>query len=406
MIVCTKCGSRNEADDAFCGSCGEYLEWAGEKVVEPDPEPELRMKPEPQPEPQPEPESERGPEPEPVGIPPAAQSSPPTVADVTAGATAEATAAVVAPPSSRAEPATPRQAPTGARPPTPPRPDVRQPVARQPTQTVPKPPPPRRPPVTSGPRPAAPGERACPSCTEGNSPERRFCRRCGASLVESVPFPVSAPLPWWRRLFHRPDRVHAAGERPMRRGRTRVGSLAGTVVRITALVAVVGIAAALVGPWRTAVLRRGCDATAAARCLRQVIPPDASASSTLPGHPPKLAVDEDPETFWASKAKTRPGEVESFTATFKEPVDLVKIGFQAGAPGDEFTTHARPKEVRITASKAAPILLELNTDRDLQTFRLKAKGVTTVKIEILSVHPSTQGDDAIALTGVEFFVLR
>jgi hypothetical protein len=33
MIVCRKCGFHNGDADAFCGSCGSFLEWTGEKVT-------------------------------------------------------------------------------------------------------------------------------------------------------------------------------------------------------------------------------------------------------------------------------------------------------------------------------------------------------------------------------------
>src|SRR5580704_7910262 len=33
MIVCKKCGFNNSDADAFCGSCGAFLEWTGEKVT-------------------------------------------------------------------------------------------------------------------------------------------------------------------------------------------------------------------------------------------------------------------------------------------------------------------------------------------------------------------------------------
>jgi hypothetical protein len=39
MIVCTKCGFTNDASDSFCGDCGEFLEFVGQKV-EPEPAPE------------------------------------------------------------------------------------------------------------------------------------------------------------------------------------------------------------------------------------------------------------------------------------------------------------------------------------------------------------------------------
>jgi hypothetical protein len=40
MIVCKKCGFNNTDADTFCGSCGAFLEWTGEKVTRPaTPEP-------------------------------------------------------------------------------------------------------------------------------------------------------------------------------------------------------------------------------------------------------------------------------------------------------------------------------------------------------------------------------
>src|SRR5256885_16316533 len=32
MIVCKSCGFHNKETDAFCGSCGAFLEWTGEKL--------------------------------------------------------------------------------------------------------------------------------------------------------------------------------------------------------------------------------------------------------------------------------------------------------------------------------------------------------------------------------------
>ena len=47
MIVCKKCGFNNSDADAFCGSCGAFLEWTGEKVAPaPAPEP-AHVAPEP-----------------------------------------------------------------------------------------------------------------------------------------------------------------------------------------------------------------------------------------------------------------------------------------------------------------------------------------------------------------------
>ncbi|MDT4904875.1 MAG: hypothetical protein QOH52_2891, partial [Pseudonocardiales bacterium] len=39
MIVCKTCGAYNKETDAFCGSCGGFLEWTGEKMKAPEPAP-------------------------------------------------------------------------------------------------------------------------------------------------------------------------------------------------------------------------------------------------------------------------------------------------------------------------------------------------------------------------------
>ena len=46
MIVCKDCGYKNAGSDSFCGSCGAFLEWSGERVERPKPAPT----PEPEPE--------------------------------------------------------------------------------------------------------------------------------------------------------------------------------------------------------------------------------------------------------------------------------------------------------------------------------------------------------------------
>ena len=32
VVVCGECGSANDADVSFCGCCGAYLEWEGERL--------------------------------------------------------------------------------------------------------------------------------------------------------------------------------------------------------------------------------------------------------------------------------------------------------------------------------------------------------------------------------------
>ena len=35
MIICRMCGNHNDESSAFCGDCGKFLEWSGEKVAPP-----------------------------------------------------------------------------------------------------------------------------------------------------------------------------------------------------------------------------------------------------------------------------------------------------------------------------------------------------------------------------------
>ena len=87
-----------------------------------------------------------------------------------------------------------------------------QPIARKPTDEVaPKP----RPVGSVEQRVAQPGDRICGACGEPNDPSRKFCRRCGANLVEAKVV-AAAKVAWYRRLFGGGDKApkqYAAGER-------------------------------------------------------------------------------------------------------------------------------------------------------------------------------------------------
>ncbi|MGH9165372.1 MAG: hypothetical protein ACRDZW_07675, partial [Acidimicrobiales bacterium] len=40
MIICRQCGAESAEGDDFCGTCGVFLEWEGERVDHAEPEPE------------------------------------------------------------------------------------------------------------------------------------------------------------------------------------------------------------------------------------------------------------------------------------------------------------------------------------------------------------------------------
>jgi hypothetical protein len=513
MMVCTQCGFRNETEDAFCGSCGAFLEWSGEKVETDEPAPaaptiaETPAPPEelpatPSAEPAPEPAAAsalpfppgpssrfRGEEPPPpaaeggieaaIGLraePKAAEGGVPAAkpdgrterasqapatggpepgagagAGTGTGAVSLSRPAEVAEPAGAAKAAgvggaagaaaeartggpavaagTPTQAPPRARTQTPPprapakttpartpgagpaagpvarRPDER-PTAAKPRPVPSKPPPKRE---------LRPGDLVCNQCQEGNDPNRKFCRRCGASLVEAVEAVPPPPLPWWKRLFVRQPKVVAAGERPMRRGgstaRRDLRSRLQKARRVTALLAVLGLGVGLVGPWRSTVKSKVTGAFRGAKekvvpKLSPVTPVGAEATSSLAGHPPTMAIDraKGNDNFWAEGAKGD-GVGQKLIVNFKPAIRLGRIGFTLGASTkpEDFVTEPRPRTVRLHFPDQSTKDLQLKDIAEFQDYPVDAKDVGRLEIEIREVFPSTQGKSDCWISEVEFF---
>lgn len=423
MMVCTQCGFQNETQDAFCGSCGAFLEWAGEKVDS---------------ESAPEPEPDRLPVGEqPAEAPAGAAASAPeataeetapnaTVVDLRAGTESqgdeEATETVAAPTARVAGEAavgadvSTRGSAVVTGPPSAPPPG---PVARRPdalrsagpkTRPVPAKPPPRR--------EVRPGDLVCNQCEEGNDPERRFCRRCGASLVEAKAAVAPPPLPWWKRLFVRQPKVLAAGERPMRRGGTAaqrtLRSRLSQGRRLVVLLAVVGLGLGYLGPWRSTVNTKVGNSF---RGIREMVAPRFNeispdsvegTTSALPDHPPEDAVDDIKQTYWAEGAEGD-GIGQRFVVNFDPPVNLGKIGFRLGASTkpEDFATQPRPERVRLhffgPASSVSTKDLSLKNTADFQQHDAKAKDTVRLEIEILSTNPSLEGGTATSIAEIEFW---
>jgi hypothetical protein len=339
-----------------------------------------------------------------------------------AAAAAQRAAALVAKPPPPAAPPPVRPVPPAAAAPGPASgaPAPRQPEAQKPAPPV------ARPQVTKAPpsRQLRPGDLICGQCGEGNDPQRKFCRRCGASLVEAEVVPV----PWWRRLLARRRRPVAAGERPMRRGSTVGGRRVrrGLVARLRTLVSVLLVAATLlafvgyVGPWRSTVNDRIADAYRAVRrtiapTYHPVRPTDAVATSAAPGHPPVNAIDQALNTFWAAdtaaERRANPnvgpeGEGSQLIVRFAEPVDIDQIGFTLGASDkpEDFLTQPRPHVVHVTfqPSKVGKDVTLKDTQK-FQRVKVSARGVTQVEIQIVSVYGAVEGGKNPSIAEVEFF---
>ena len=307
------------------------------------------------------------------------------------------------------------------------RPPAAPPVSRPATgQPAPQPPAARSPgavqPAASRPRPAPsapvppsraiePGDLVCGQCGEGNTPSRKFCRRCGWSLLEAV---VAPPLPLWRRLLPRRRKHVAAGERPHRKGgssrapATRARRTVGTVVRAVALLAALGLTIGVVGPWRSSLSSEAGDAI---RTVRRAVRPQydpvrptkAEATSSLPGHGPQLAIDGISDSFWAEGARGD-GEGQTLVLTFSGPVDLDRMGIIPGTSGkpEDFVAQPRPKQLHLVFSDGSASDVTLKDSAKFQTFSIKGRQVSSVQVHVVSVYPALSGN-ACAITEIEFF---
>ena len=419
MIVCKQCGHHNEDSDTFCGSCGKFLEWTGERVIVAQPEPE----PAPAPEPEPEParvgfmdrvkqavgmEDEAPPPPATTVEAPAAPP-PLTAVAVAAAPSLNATAAPVAAPepvlAGVGAPAAPSAVPAGS---------VDEPVSRRPTSLAP---------VVTRPRPGPrtmepptrrnPGDLICGQCGEGNDPTRHFCRRCGNSLDEAI----AVRLPWYRRFFNRlfGVRTREAGWRPRRVGPPNVMGGVMRVVRlaIVAMLAVGILGFLLIPPFHNWVVNK---VTAGVTSVRKVVHPNydtvypvaAAATSQTAGHAASLTIDRTSNSYWAAISTDKTPQL---VFTFSEPQDLSEILFRSGAPGaqpSDFLNQPRPKAVHIIFTDAQGKLITATditlTDQEgSQFYPIEAKQTTTARIQIQSVYPATgAARSAVAIAEVEF----
>jgi hypothetical protein len=422
VIVCKRCGNHNPAGDDFCGSCGAFLEWEGERIVEEA----VEVAPAPLPPPAgivtriKQAVLGDGPSLPPPDVPGAAASTTTVVAESTTGLRPPTAPQPGAEPSMAAAlvaktPAAPQ--PTGPR----------QPEAQAPSAAVARPKPQVKQPPS---RTISPGDLVCGQCGEANAPARNFCRRCGTSLAEVVP----VKRRWWKRAGKAKTATTntlQAGERPMvagarggdlskgaKKGARKLksglfGGFAG-VRRLLALLAIVGIGTGLAVPGlRSTIMDKGGDIFHSIK--RKISPeftqvsPDNTlsvASSAVPGHEATMIADGASNSFWIAAPEDT---AAAATVTFAPPTSLASVLI---TPGDQekkenFKAQPRPKDLFISALDAngaavKSIQIVLEDKADPQKFDLEASNVVAVAVTVQSCYP----DPALrvcAVTEVEFF---
>jgi len=373
VIVCRNCGSHNADGDAFCGSCGNYLEWTGEKLESASAKLAVAT-----PEPQPTPEQPAPEQPAAAALVAPAPEVTPDLQD-------------------RPAPSTPTSSGPRERKPQP-EPLPPQPVRLRRQKVPVAPAPPTLPPQ--------PDDLICGDCGEGNPPTRRFCSRCGASLHTAA----VVPTPWWRKLLRllSPRRVRPAGSRPRRRPGLGLRPIRGlfAALRRALIVALVlaGLLYAIVPPLRGAVNERALAAKDRVGSLIftqyvPVRPTSVAATGELPDHPAGAATDGFRNTFWtAPDAAAEP----TLVLGFDRPTDLVRAIVHNGG-GEDFQALGRPQQLHLVYSTGQTADVTLSDTPEQQEVEFDGgSGATSVEIHVVSIYRSVQSP-GLALSEIELF---
>jgi hypothetical protein len=292
-----------------------------------------------------------------------------------------------------------------------------EPVARKPTDEVaPKP----RPVATVDQRLAQPGDRICGSCGEPNDPARKFCRRCGANIVEAR-IVAEPKVPWYRRIFgggRKEPKQYAAGERTATTQKTapKGNPLAAITKGRNAIMAVVGvlIAIGLIGyisiPSVQGTVNRFADPImnggpgqiidnikALIAPTFVTVTPDPNqvkASDELKGFEGRRAVDVFSNTDWQFNNPEAKLEVG-----FEQPIDLgyviVKTGNLAA-----FSDFRRPTTLTLQFPDGSTQVLNLQDVKEDQPFEVKKDDLDKVTVFVSNIRGPD--DKPIAVTEIEF----
>jgi hypothetical protein len=261
-----------------------------------------------------------------------------------------------------------------------------------------------------------PGDAICGNCGEGNAPTRKFCSRCGESLVQAT----YVKTPWWRRLLPRrgpkvvkltPGKGAAAkpGAAAAHEGFS-VKHLLGQIYRkgrlVVALAAVLGgIVYGAYPPFRNSI--NGAVSTTKTKIsndigddLTPIHPTGVTANAQEPGHPAGSASDEFTNTYWL--APWTPSPEPTLTMTFAHPVTLRKLILYNGASGS-YIADDRPSSLHLVFSNQESFTITPQDTSQPQTFSIDhAVLVKSVEFQISGIYQGTTTND-VAITEIELF---
>jgi hypothetical protein len=276
----------------------------------------------------------------------------------------------------------------------------------------------RPPPVrkTAPSRRLQPGDLVCGACGEGNPPVRKFCSRCGESLVEAE----VVKRPWWNKLMPAPrgpkvvQTADGKGHKGnlavqgfdfrhfLRKGFRRLRLVVGVLILLG------GVAYGAIPSVRSAVDSRFNNTKGKVLTLvhPNYVPVHAvkvATNMSVAGHPGRLAVDEFTNTYWL--APWNGTKQPTLTLTFGHKVTLKEMIFYSGVDAN-YLAYGRPSVLHLVFSNGASDTIAPDDTEKPQTLPIKgANGITSVEVQILSVYQGNKGSN-VAITEIELFALQ
>ncbi|QMU78014.1 hypothetical protein GXW83_22265 [Streptacidiphilus sp. PB12-B1b] len=264
-----------------------------------------------------------------------------------------------------------------------------------------------------------PGDLVCGACGEGNPGTRRFCSRCGASLVEAVQVREA----WWRRFLPRRGPRVVALDPGTGSGAARGSSAARLAeprfdlkfvlrqtyrkVRVVGAVALLcaGTLYGVYPPFRNTVDGRARNLKAQVTDtigdhLSPVHAVSVTANVSERGYPALNAADELLNTYWLAPWST--SSEPTLTFDFAHRVTLRKVILHLGA-SNAYIQDGRPSELRLTYSNGESFTIIPQDTSQAQTFTIShADLITSMRVEVGAVYPGGSGS-TVATAEIELF---
>ena len=138
--------------------------------------------------------------------------------------------------------------------------------------------------------------------------------------------------------------------------------------------------------------------------MEAVLAPSVRASSSLTGHPAGLLIDGNADSYWATAPAVNDGLGQSISLNFgangPTAVDYVIITSGAQAP-DNFAYQGRPETLLLVFNSDETRTIHLQDSAKPQTFKVSAKSVKTLVIQIEAVYPGSS-EHSCAIAEIEF----